>query len=433
MPPVTGGPLPAPWLSTTLGTGTGNSSYTADTGTFALSAAGVGNAPTTHYVYQSVLGDATLIARVQNLETIDQSARAGLMIRQDTSPEAAYAFLALTPQGVRLESRQGGSTGVAHVEGSGAGAPVWLKLERKEGSVYAYESGDGVNWRLIGSAVLALNAPINFGLAAATPSGTAAATFTNVQAQATDLSQGDVVVEEILSNDDRSIAYDLYKSSTGRMMSEGNAGVTFDENVLTYATNVKFTISKVPAKNYPTDDYFARNYPAERVRHLGPLVTTEVPMNALDWQGVEEKPLLLISPSFYEGALETAETRNIFMEVRILRPDGELVFYTFDYGFFGEVLISNIFLQTNLLGSVPERLEISVQAVDLSGVLPDPGALPGTMPEQQNSRGGLEQVQVPSLGRLVYARSDRPDGLKVAATAPRSTSRGSVSFRRSFR
>ena len=105
---------------------------------------------------------------------------------------------------------------------------------------------------------------------------------------------------------------------------------------------------------------------------------------------------MLITPSFYEGALETVETRNIFLEVRIMRPDGELVFYTFDYGFFGEVGITNLFLQTNLLGSVPETLTISVQAVDLSQILPNPGALPGTMPDQQNSRGGLESAQVPS-------------------------------------
>lgn len=215
MPPVTGGPLPAPWLSTTLGTGTGNSSYTADTGTFALSAAGVGNAPTTHYVYQSVLGDATLIARVQNLETIDQSARAGLMIRQDTSPEAAYAFLALTPQGVRLESRQGGSTEIAHALGLGAGAPVWLKLERKEGSIYAYESGDGVNWQAITSAVLALNALVNLGLAASTPNGTVVATFTNVQAQET-VNQGDVIMEETLGDGDRSISYKMLRQRFGQ-------------------------------------------------------------------------------------------------------------------------------------------------------------------------------------------------------------------------
>lgn len=189
----------------------------------------------------------------------------------------------------------------------------------------------------------------------------------------------------------------------------------------------------MPATDYPAADYFVQNYPADEVRHLGPLVTVDVPLDALNWQAEDGKSLILITPSFYKGALETAQTRDIFLEVRILRPDGQLVFYTFDYGFLGKASITGTFLQTNLLGSVPETLKISVQAVDLSRILPDPGALPGTMPEQQNSRGRLEQVQVPSLGRLVYARSDRPDGLKVAATAPRSTSRGSVSFRRSFR
>lgn len=117
------------------------------------------------------------------------------------------------------------------------------------------------------------------------------------------------------------------------------------------------------------------------MRHLGPQVTVEFPLDLLAWQTGPDNSIIIINPSFYEGALDTVETRNIFLEVRILRPDGQLVFYTFNYGFFGQVSISNTFLQTNLRGSVPETLEISVQAVDLSRILPDPGALPGTMPE----------------------------------------------------
>ena len=279
---------------------------------------------------------------------------------------------------------------------SDVGASVGLKLERKEGSVYACKSVDVVNWLLVVSAVLALDTPMNLGLATATPNETVAATFTDVKAQKTDLSQGDVVVEAIGGPSDVSVGYELYESTTGRIRNEGHASAYFDEGALQADTKVTVTISETPATNYPEDDYFAQNYPADKVRHLGPLVTTEVPMNALNWQGSSEDTLVLVTPSFYKGALETTETRNIFMEVRILRPDGQLVFYTFDYGFFGDAAINNLFLQTNLLGSVPETLKISVQAVDLSEVLPNPGALPGTMPEQQNSREELESAQVPS-------------------------------------
>lgn len=233
---------------------------------------------------------------------------------------------------------------------------------------------------LVTSTVLALNTFLNLGLATSTPNGTVAAAFTNVQAQETD-TQGDVIVEEMLGDGDRSISHKLYDNNSGRLFNEGIAGATFGETALTKPVNVKLTVSEVPATDYPDADYFAQNYQADEVRHLGPLVTVDVPLDALNWQAEDEKSLILITPSFYEGALETTQTRNIFLEVRIPRTDGQLVFYTFDYGFLGKASITGTFLQTNLLGSVPETLKISVQAVDLSRILPDPGALPGTMPE----------------------------------------------------
>lgn len=166
------------------------------------------------------------------------------------------------------------------------------------------------------------------------------------------------------------------------MLNEGTVGVTFGEAALKGTATAKVSISRAPATIYPNSEYFSENYPPDQVGYLGPLVTTEIAMSALDWEAEDGKSLILITPSFNEGVLETVETRNVFLEVRILRPDGELVFYTFDYGFFGEVSITGTFLQTNLLGSVPETLKISVQAVDLSRILPNPGALPGTMPDQ---------------------------------------------------
>ncbi len=110
-------------------------------------------------------GDNTLVARVQNLDATNRAAAAGLMIRQDTSPESAYAFLALTREGIRLDSRQEGSSEVAHVEGPSASAPVWLELDKRGGSIYAYESGDGVNWTLVTTVALTLSGPSQFGIA----------------------------------------------------------------------------------------------------------------------------------------------------------------------------------------------------------------------------------------------------------------------------
>ncbi len=106
----------------------------------------------------------------------------------------------------------------------------------------------GRDWALITSTVLALNAPMSLGLAASTPKGTVAATFAAVQAQETDLSQGNVIVEKTLDNN-RIISHTLYESDSDRFWNDGSAAVVFGKDALTSAADITFTVSGEPARD----------------------------------------------------------------------------------------------------------------------------------------------------------------------------------------
>ena len=384
--------LPAPWQNVTLGGGFGSASYDEASESFALSSTS-SDVPSEHFVYQTLSENATLTARVQTLTTTSPDGRAGLMLRQSNDADAAYVFVALTQTGIDVESREGGTSSPVHVSGSSAAAPVWLKLERKEDGVYVYESDDGVNWVLVTTLALSLSGNSNIGLAGAVSGTELMSTFTQVtlaQSEASEVRKQ----EEVLTPEKRGMAIRHYEPR--EMWRESVAGVAFSADALDANTLIKLSTTDEPATNYPDDPYFTKNYPADKVRYLGPLTTVEIPLDTLNWRGEEEKSLFDISPSFYQGVIGNVAERDIFLEVRIPRPDGQLVFYTFDFGFFGTARFSNKFLQTNLLGSEPETLVISVQAVDLSGVLNAPSP---TSP--QNKRDGFNlttQANTPNEG-----------------------------------
>ena len=105
------------------------------------------------------------------------------MLRQSNDPASAYVFVSVTQDGVRVESKEGGSSSPAYASGSNAAAPVWLKLERKEGRVYVYEFDDGMNWSLVTTVALSLSSPFNLGLATSTPETQVQAQFAQVSAQ----------------------------------------------------------------------------------------------------------------------------------------------------------------------------------------------------------------------------------------------------------
>jgi ABC-type transport system involved in multi-copper enzyme maturation permease subunit len=118
---------------------------------------------------QTLPGDGTITARITSLTSSDGNnraaagappaptgtpapwAKAGLIIKQNTSAGSAYAAVMVTGgHGVRLQDdytgdRAGPSGAVT------ADSPRWLRLTRRGGAVTAYASADGTTWTTVGT------------------------------------------------------------------------------------------------------------------------------------------------------------------------------------------------------------------------------------------------------------------------------------------
>lgn len=142
--------LPSGWSTQNVGSvgQSGSASHSAGTFTVGGSGADIWDASDGfRYVYRSLAGDGTVVARVVSQQNTNAWAKAGLMIRETLNADSKHASVFLTPgNGVHAQYR--GSTGGVSTDAAGAAgtAPVWLKLERAGGSVKAYRSADGTNW-----------------------------------------------------------------------------------------------------------------------------------------------------------------------------------------------------------------------------------------------------------------------------------------------
>jgi len=103
-----------------------------------------------YLVHGTVSGDATVTARVVTQKASHPSAQAGLIFKEGTTPGSRYASIAVTPRhGIRFDSDFKG--GVHSASGS---APRWLRLQRHGAEIRGYESADGNDWHLVGTADL---------------------------------------------------------------------------------------------------------------------------------------------------------------------------------------------------------------------------------------------------------------------------------------
>jgi len=150
--------------------------------------AGPGGVPvvdTFYFAHQPVAGDGTITAQVTSLTgqvEVGQAgngapqmgpglqpwSKAGIIIKENTSPGSVYAAMVLTgSNGVRMQwdyvNDTPGLTGSVS-----ASAPRWLRLVRHGGTITGYDSADGTHWTLVGSATLpGLTSTVQAGLFAA--------------------------------------------------------------------------------------------------------------------------------------------------------------------------------------------------------------------------------------------------------------------------
>ena len=167
----------------------GNSSGTASE--LSITAAGSdigGTSDQFYFVYQQIVGDVDVRARVDGITYGSWLAVAGVMIRGSLAADAAHGFaLVSASYGTEFRRRTTASGWSASTAGMSAATPEWVRLVRKGSSVSAYSSPDGTTWTLIGSDTIQLGWAAYVGLAVTGHDPSAATTASLSQISVTPL------------------------------------------------------------------------------------------------------------------------------------------------------------------------------------------------------------------------------------------------------
>jgi ABC-type transport system involved in multi-copper enzyme maturation permease subunit len=161
-----------------------NGNTTCPTPSFPIGPGGTAVADNLYFVHQPLAGDGSITVRVTSLtgriaplapgprppDGVQPWAKAGIMIKANTTPGSAYAAVMVTGgHGDRLQydytQDTAGLTGTV-----GPASPRWLRLTRAGDIITGYDSADGTHWNTIGTATLAgLPSTVQAGLFAASP------------------------------------------------------------------------------------------------------------------------------------------------------------------------------------------------------------------------------------------------------------------------
>jgi RHS repeat-associated protein len=182
---VTSQPLPSGWLDQDIGAVGVAGSATYSSPVFTINGAGQGlysSADQFHFVYQPLLGDGTIIARVAT-QTGSNGPIAGVMIRATPSTGSTSAYVAYRQSsGYFVVRTTTGATSNYQTIAS-SGLPYWVKLVRSGGTFSAYSSTDGSTWAQVGTTQaisMAQNVYIGLAVSSDTTSSLSTATIDNV-------------------------------------------------------------------------------------------------------------------------------------------------------------------------------------------------------------------------------------------------------------
>ncbi|MCG8700615.1 MAG: fibronectin type III domain-containing protein, partial [Bacteroidales bacterium] len=165
-----GTPL-VPWKSIGVG-----HEYSTDTvvfrdGVFTITESGAGiegNSDQFRYLFQDVLGDGEIIARLNEVTSTGSSAKTGLMIRETLNPNSKMVVVGLKGDGGELFSQKRATTGgntTSQSKGT-TETPRWLKLTRTANTITLYNSANGVTWTEVEQTSLTISDKAYFGLMA---------------------------------------------------------------------------------------------------------------------------------------------------------------------------------------------------------------------------------------------------------------------------
>jgi hypothetical protein len=153
--------LPPNWFHQDVGNvgQAGYVAYDAATETFALGGGGTRIGETSdsfHFAYQRLTGDGEIVARVTAIEDTNNSAKAGVMIRQSLTNNSPHGYMLASTEGgswLRSRTTTGGSS-TDSPRADEAFAPTWVRLVRAGNTLTGYSSTNGTDWTLEGSTTI---------------------------------------------------------------------------------------------------------------------------------------------------------------------------------------------------------------------------------------------------------------------------------------
>jgi hypothetical protein len=173
--------LPSGWATTDIRATGGSASGTG--GSFTVTGAGAdiwGNADGFRYVYKTLTGDGSIVARVTSVQFANDWTKAAVMMRATLSAGSPHAMMVVSAnKGLAFQRRVTASGLSTHTSGGAGQAPQFVRLVRTGNLFTASRSADGVAWTEVGSDTIAMPSTIYVGLAVTSHvSGvTATATF----------------------------------------------------------------------------------------------------------------------------------------------------------------------------------------------------------------------------------------------------------------
>jgi alpha-L-fucosidase len=236
------------WLTEDVGAVGATGSFGLTNSVFTLQGSGADiwySADEFRYVFQAMNGDGSITARVLNLQSTANWAKAGVMIRETLDAASKYVVHYLSPaNGVALQQRAstgGSAAGVSNP--TGVAAPYWLRLVRAGDTFTAYDSPDGMTWSVVGTTMVNMNAVVYAGLEVCSVNdGTLCqAQFDNVVLTATNRPAAPGSLLAVAGDRQVTLSWNTIYGATGYNVKRSPAGNGAYSTVATNVANHTFT------------------------------------------------------------------------------------------------------------------------------------------------------------------------------------------------
>ncbi|MFM7184082.1 MAG: pre-peptidase C-terminal domain-containing protein [Planctomycetota bacterium] len=165
--------LPVGWSTADVGsTGNpGSARYDSAADTFTVSGSGAdvwGTADAFRFVWQTLTGDGSIVARVVQNQNTHAWSKVGVEIRETLAAGSKHvAMVTSATSGPQLVSRTStGGTSTAVNGTAAAFTPTWVRLVRAGSLITASRSADGTTWTAVGSVSVTMGSTVFIGLLA---------------------------------------------------------------------------------------------------------------------------------------------------------------------------------------------------------------------------------------------------------------------------